>query len=188
MTRSSATAIAQTLFRGALGVTLIAHGTQKLFGWFGGGGLDGTSTAFDGMGFRPGKAHAVLAGIGETGAGAALALGLATPVAGAGGAITMGVAAGIHAKNGFFATKGGLEYPAILAVAATTFALGGSGVLSLDAASGRVFDRPWMRAVALTAIPVAMGSQLFRRSRVLKADNKAGQGSSTKSNPGESDN
>lgn len=173
MTDSPANGIAQTIFRVALGSTLIAHGTQKLFGWFGGGGLEGTGDAMHSMGFRPGKPHAVLAGIGEAGAGAALALGLATPVAGAGAAITMGVAASIHAPKGFFATKGGLEYPTVLAIAATAFALGGSGPFSLDAATSRIFDRPWMRVVALTAIPVTIGIQVYRRSQALKSDSQA---------------
>ena len=79
----AATTAARTLFRVGLGGVLFAHGTQKLFGWFGGGGLEGTSQGLHAMGFRPGKTSAVLAGVGEAGAGLALALGIATPAAGA---------------------------------------------------------------------------------------------------------
>jgi putative oxidoreductase len=161
---------AQTLFRVALGGVLIAHGSQKLFGWFGGGGIEGTSQGMHAMGFRPAKSSAVLAGVGEAGAGAALALGLATPLAGAAAATTMGVAASVHAPQGFFATEGGLEYPAVLGLAAATFTIGGPGRISLDEVTGHVFDRPWMRVVALALIPTAIGVQVYRRRQALAAD------------------
>ncbi len=114
----------------------MAHGTQKLFGWFGGHGLDGTGAFFESVGFTPGRVNAVLAGLGEAGGGALLALGLATPAAGAAAAAagTMAVAASMHTDNGFFAQDGGYEYPAVLALVAAALALGGPGQLSLDAA------------------------------------------------------
>ncbi|MHA7142882.1 MULTISPECIES: DoxX family protein [unclassified Arthrobacter] len=161
---------AQTIFRVALGGVLVAHGSQKLFGWFGGGGIDGTSKGMDAMGFRPAKTSAVLAGLGEAGAGLALAVGLGTPAAGAAAATTMGVAASVHTPNGFFATEGGFEYPAVLGLAATSFAIAGAGAVSLDSVTGHVLDRPWMRATALAAIPVAIGVQLYRRRKTLAAD------------------
>jgi putative oxidoreductase len=65
--------------RAGVGGVLFAHGTQKLFGWFGGHGLDATAGAFDQMGFRPARANAVAAGLGEAGGGTLIALGLATP-------------------------------------------------------------------------------------------------------------
>lgn len=167
--RDAATA-AQTLFRIGLGGVLVAHGSQKLFGWFGGGGIEGTSKGMEAMGFRPAKPSAVLAGVGEAGAGLALALGLATPAAGAAAATTMGVAASVHAANGFFATEGGLEYPAVLGLAAASFTIGGSGPLSLDALTGHVLDRPWMRAFAFAAIPALMAAQIYRRRQALAND------------------
>ena len=127
-TSPEAAAAAQTLFRVALGGVLVAHGSQKLFGWFGGGGIEGTSKGMHAMGFRPAKPSAI--GVGEAGAGVALALGLATPAAGAAAATTMGVAASVHAPNGFFATEGGLEYPALLGLAAASFTIGGPGPFS----------------------------------------------------------
>ena len=166
----AATTAARTLFRAALGGVLVAHGSQKLFGWFGGGGIEETSKGMDAMGFRPAKTSAMLAGLGEAGAGLALALGFATPAAGAAAATTMGVAASVHAPNGFFAMDGGLEYPAVLGLAATSFAIGGPGRVSLDALTAHVLDRPWMRAVAVTAIPVAIGIQIYRRRQALAAD------------------
>jgi putative oxidoreductase len=170
------TDVASTLFRVALSGALVAHGTQKLIGWFGGDGVSGTGEAMHHLGFRPAQPHAILAGVGEAGAGAAPALGLATPAAGAGMAITMGVAAGVHLRSGFFITKSGYEYPAVLAVAAVSYAPGGSGPSSLDAVTGRVLDRPWMRAVALTAIPITTGVQFYRRNKALEADAQVSTG------------
>lgn len=152
-----------------VGATLVAHGTQKLFGWFGGHGLSGTGAFFDSVGFTPGKANAVLAGLGEAGGGALLALGLATPAAGAAAAGTMAVAASMHKDKGFFAQDGGYEYPAVLALATAALALAGPGQLSADAALGHVANRPWMRVAALTSVPVAVGLVFRRRAAALAA-------------------
>ncbi len=72
--------IARLLLRITVGSLFIGHGTQKLFGWFGGHGLEATSQAFEQMGMRPGRRNAIAAGAAEAGGGAALALGLATPL------------------------------------------------------------------------------------------------------------
>src|ERR1700749_3309439 len=95
-----------------VGGTLVAHGTQKLFGWFGGAGLDKTAATFDGIGFRPGKVNAVAAGLGEAGGGALLAVGAGSPGAAAAVAGTMIVASSMHAANGFFFRQGRLGFPA----------------------------------------------------------------------------
>lgn len=71
------------LLRLGAGGVLAAHGAQKLFGWFGGGGLEQTGAAMEAMGYVPGKQSAAAAGLSELGGGALLALGLATPAAGA---------------------------------------------------------------------------------------------------------
>src|SRR3982074_2372894 len=71
--------IARLLLRLIVGVLFFGHGTQKLFGWFGGGGLDATAQAFEHLGMRPGRRNAIAAGTAEAAGGAALALGLATP-------------------------------------------------------------------------------------------------------------
>src|SRR5260370_2570443 len=65
--------------RVGVGGTLFAHGAQKLFGWFGGAGLEQTGKAFEQLGFRPGQVNAIAAGLGEAGGGALLAAGLGTP-------------------------------------------------------------------------------------------------------------
>jgi len=150
-----------------VGATLIAHGTQKLFGWFGGHGLAGTAAFFESVGFTPGRANALLAGAGEAGGGSLLALGLATPAAGAAVAGTMAVAASMHKDNGFFAQDGGLEYPAVLALTAGAIALSGPGRLSLDAALGHRANRHWMRVVGLAGAPVAVALVTRRRQTAL---------------------
>ena len=66
------------LLRLTVGLTLAAHGSQKLFGWFGGYGLDGTGQFFEALGFRPGRRHALMAGLVEFGGGLLLALGFLT--------------------------------------------------------------------------------------------------------------
>ncbi|MBL3670914.1 DoxX family membrane protein, partial [Streptomyces sp. M2CJ-2] len=72
------------LLRLGTGGALAAHGAQKLFGWFGGGGIEGTGQFMEAVGYVPGKASATAAGLAEAGGGALLALGLATPAAGSG--------------------------------------------------------------------------------------------------------
>lgn len=167
------------LLRTGVGATLAVHGTQKLFGWFGGHGLANTGAAFDSMGFAPGKVNAVLAGLGEAGGGAMLALGLATPAAGASAAGTMAVAAAMSKDKGFLAANGGYEYPAMLALSAAAIALAGPGQLSVDAALGHVVNRHWMRAAALGGVTVAAGLVFRRRTATLAAASStaAGDGS-----------
>jgi putative oxidoreductase len=62
-----------------VGLTLAAHGGQKLFGWFGGHGIEGTGASYEGIGLRPGRLNALLAGMAESSGGLLIALGLLTP-------------------------------------------------------------------------------------------------------------
>jgi putative oxidoreductase len=99
------------LLRVTLGVTPAAHGAQKLFGWFGGLGLDGTGQGLAALGFHPGRRHAFVAGLVELTGGLLLALGLATPLAATMFVSVMFVAAvAVHMRNGFFITQNGYEY------------------------------------------------------------------------------
>jgi putative oxidoreductase len=127
--------IARVAARFAIGGLLIGHGTQKLCGWFGGPGLDGAAAGFDSMGLRPGRRNAILAGTAETLGGAALALGLAMPLAGAAVIGTMITAIRtVHLKNGPWNSNGGYEYNLVLIVAVLALVESGPGCLSLDAA------------------------------------------------------
>jgi putative oxidoreductase len=152
------------LLRFSVGLTLAAHGAQKLFGWFGGPGLDGTAQGLEGLGFVPGRRHAVMAGLTEFGGGLLLALGLLTPVAAAVVFAVMLVAGGsAHLKQGFFITRGGFEYTLVLGVAGLSVAFTGPGLLSLDA----VLNLPlagalWGVAAALVGLTGA-GIQLAAR-------------------------
>src|SRR6266540_6067060 len=92
------------VLRLVVGLTLAAHGAQKLFGWFGGYGIAGTGQFLEQLGFRPGRLHAAQAGIVEVVGGLFLAAGLLTPAAAAAVVAVMLVAAvSVHVKNGFFA-------------------------------------------------------------------------------------
>jgi putative oxidoreductase len=125
------------LLRLTVGLTLAAHGTQKLFGWFGGPGLDAIGQLFETLGFHPGRRHALMAGLVETGGGLLLALGFLTPAAAAAVFSVMFVAAvSVHLKQGFFVTSGGFEYALVLGVAGLTVAFTGPGSLSIDALLG----------------------------------------------------
>ncbi|OII64784.1 RpiR family transcriptional regulator [Streptomyces sp. CC53] len=151
--------------RAGAGTVLIAHGTQKLFGWFGGGGVDGTSKAMEGMGFRPGRHSAVAAGLGEAGGGTLLALGLATPAAGAVVAGTMAGAVAVHVPAGFFNQSGGFEYPAFLGFTAAALGLAGAGRYSLDHLTGHRLDRTWTLAAAFVASAAGAAVVIGRRAR-----------------------
>ncbi len=140
------------LLRSVVGLTLAAHGAQKLFGWFGGYGLDGTGGFMESLGFRPGRRAAFMAGLVETGGGLLLALGLLTPFAAAAIVAVMLVAVvTVHLKGGFFSTGGGYEYNLVLAAAAAALAFTGPGALSLDAALGLQLSGALWGAGALIA-------------------------------------
>ncbi len=125
------------LLRLTVGLTLAAHGAQKLFGWFGGPGLEGTGQGLAALGFSPGKRHALMAGLVEAGGGLMLALGLLAPLAATIVFSVMLVAAvSVHVKQGFFITSGGYEYTLVLGLAGLTVAFTGPGALSLDALLG----------------------------------------------------
>ena len=122
-----------TALRATLGAVFFAHGVQKLFGWFGGHGLEATAGAFESMGLRPGKRTALIAGASEAGGGALLGLGLLTPL---GSAAVIGVmdqaVRTVHLEKGFFVTNGGFEYNLTLVASALVLADSGPGPWSLD--------------------------------------------------------
>ena len=125
------------LIRVVVGLSLVAHGAQKLFGVFGGYGLTGTGQFFESIGFRPGRVMATVAGLAEMGGGLAFALGLLTPFAAAAIIATMAVAIwGVHIEKGFFSQDGGYEYPLTIGAIALGIAFTGAGSLSLDAILG----------------------------------------------------
>ncbi|MEV6838639.1 DoxX family membrane protein [Streptomyces sp. NPDC051133] len=163
------------LLRLGTGGVLAAHGAQKLFGWFGGHGLEGTGQFMESVGYAPGRASATAAGLAEAGGGTLLALGLATPAAGAAAAGAMAGAAAVHMPNGFFAQEGGYEHAASLGLAAAGLAVSGPGRLSLDHALGHVFDRGWMVPVALGVTAAATAVVVGARNRRCRAKREGEQ-------------
>ena len=134
---------------------MAAHGSQKLFGWFRGYGLQGTGGFFEGLGFRPGQVFAALAGLAESGGGALLALGFCEPVAAALIVSVMIVAVGsVHWGNGLLATSNGLELPLLYGGVATALTLTGSGAYSLDAALG--LEALWTPAFKVGVLAVGL--------------------------------
>ena len=122
------------LVRVVVGSTMFAHGAQKLFGWFGGGGPRETAGFFGALGFRAPLAMAVLAGLSET-SGALFAAGFLTPLASLGIAVVMVVAIlTVHLPKGFFNTNGGYEFNLTLYTVAVAVAATGPGRFSLDRA------------------------------------------------------
>lgn len=143
------------LLRVVVGGTLFAHGTQKLFGWWGGSGPARTGGFFGGLRFRAPVAMAVLAGLGET-SGLAFALGFLTPLAALAMATVMLVAIwAVHRPNGFFNSNGGFEFPLGVAAAAVAVAATGPGRFSIDRAigwDGSISGLWWGVGVAGTAV------------------------------------
>ncbi|MEV5976004.1 DoxX family membrane protein [Streptomyces sp. NPDC052114] len=157
------------LLRAGTGGVLAAHGAQKLFGWFGGGGIEGTGAFMESVGYAPGKLNAVVAGLSEAGGGVLLALGLATPAAGAAAAGAMAGATAVHAPNGFFSQGGGYEYPAFLGLTAAALAVTGPGRYSADHALGHRLNRAWMVPAALAGTAVGVLVTLASRKRTVEA-------------------
>ena len=121
------------LLRVGVGVPLSLHGFQKLLGWFGGGGIRGTSAWFASLGFGDGRAATLLAGAGELLGGLGLAAGLLTPLPAAAVAGTMTTAALVNnATAGFWSVNKGWELNGYLVVVALAVAVAGPGALSLD--------------------------------------------------------
>jgi putative oxidoreductase len=121
------------VLRCVVGALFVGHGTQKLFGWFGGGGLEETARMFGALGYSPPMAMARAAGATEATAGALLVLGLATPLA---GAMIVGVMVNaivsVHLPKGLWTQNGGFEYPLVNATIGTALAFTGAGAYSLD--------------------------------------------------------
>jgi putative oxidoreductase len=123
------------VLRVLVGVIFAAHGAQKLFGWFGGYGLEGTGQFFGSLGLNPGTAMALLAGAAEFFGGLALVFGVLVLPAAAALAFTMLVAIfAVHASKGFFLDAGGYEYALALFAASLSLLFSGGGRCSVDAA------------------------------------------------------
>ena len=141
------------LARLVFGLLMAAHGSQKLFGWFGGHGIAGTGGFFESLGFRPGRFFAAAAGTTEFIGGLLIAFGVLGPLGPAMVIATMIVAmATVHWPNGIFAQNGGIEVPLLYAVGAAALALIGYGAHSLDA----VLQLSWSAPVIWTVLALGV--------------------------------
>jgi putative oxidoreductase len=157
------------LFRVVIGALLFGHGTQKLFGWFGGYGPDGTGQFFESIGIKPGKRHAVTAGASEAVGGALIATGLLTPV---GTSLVTGTMVQaiktVHAPKGPWVSEGGWEYNAVIIASLAALTDVGPGDWSLDRILGTELSGPFWTIVSLAA--GVAGPTLF-----VKQDETAGE-------------
>jgi putative oxidoreductase len=147
--------LGRTALRFVIGPLFVGHGTQKLFGWFGGHGLDGTGAFFEQLGLKPGRRQATSAGASEAVGGVLLTLGALTPVAA--GLITGTMITAIrkvHFAKGPWNTSGGYEYNATLIAAMLALTEAGPGRPSVDEA---VFPRLKGNGWALAQFAAAAG-------------------------------
>jgi putative oxidoreductase len=142
------------ILRAVVGALFIGHGLQKLLGKFGGHGIEGTAGFFESLGLRPGKVHATAAGLAETGGGALLLVGAATPLGAAAvtGVMTVAVEK-VHRPKGPWVSDGGYEYNAVLMAAVFAITAAGPGALSLD-------RRRWGTGWALAQLAAGVGGGL----------------------------
>ena len=158
--------LALLVLRLVVGLLFVGHGAQKLFGAFGGGGLDRTAGMFDNIGLQPGWLHARAAGAAEFAGGALIALGLFTPFAAAAliGVMVAAIAT-VHAKNGIWNTNQGYEFNLVLIAAVFALAGIGAGAWSLDNAFG--FDLHgviWALAALAAGLIGGVGSVILGRT------------------------
>ena len=154
--------VGRLLLRLTIGGTFFVHGTQKLFGWFGGYGPDGTGQFFESVGLRPGRRNAIAAGATEAGGGILVALGVAMPLAAAGLSAVMITALRTAVWNEGIKPATG-EHEVLLAVAALALTETGPGAPSLDSALGAEHSGPGWTLAALgagaagAALAISMG-------------------------------
>ena len=157
------------ILRLVVGLTIAAHGAQKLFGWFGGPGFTKMAQGLQKQGFKPGWLWNVFVILGELGGGLSLALGFLTPLGAAGifGAMFMAIFKS-HWKNGFWNSKRGLEFPLALLAGGLTIGLTGPGSYSLDALLGITLPSPLLfLALAVAALLVDVIGLLISRPPVV---------------------
>ena len=144
--------LGKLMLRATIGSYFFGHGMQKLAGWFGGHGPEGTGQFFEQVGLRPGRESALLAGAAEAGGGSLLALGLFTPAAVSmlTGVMTNAIRH-VHWKNGLWNSDGGVELPALVLAALAALADDGPGPYSLDEALGIGLRGPATMFVAMGA-------------------------------------
>ncbi len=162
--------IALLILRLVVGALFVGHGTQKLFGWFGGYGLRGFGGFYASIGLRPGPPMAGLAGVTETAGGVLLLLGFLTPLGSAMiiGVMTVAILA-VHAEKGLWNSDGGFEFPLTLVAVAAALAFAGPGAFSIDHAIGAgVSGSGFGIAATLLGILTGLGMNAYRMERLRR--------------------
>ncbi|MEA2628372.1 MAG: putative oxidoreductase [Chloroflexota bacterium] len=153
------------ILRVVVGLTMAAHGAQKLFGWFGGPGIAGWAQSVTKLRIRPATPWAWIAALSEFGGGLLFALGLLSPLGSLAIAGTMIIAiATVHWANGFWAGKRGYEFNLTLLASVIAVALTGPGIYSLDQALGIHLPEPAALVVGIVALIVGVGATLASRT------------------------
>ena len=129
--------IALPLLRLTMGLILVPHGCQKLFGWFGGLGFEKFTEIFDKIGWHPAVFWVALVALTESVGGLMLAFGFLTRFAAAAILIFMLNAVWATSAKGFFWAQGGMEYPILIGIVALVFLIKGGGRFSVDHALGK---------------------------------------------------
>ncbi len=165
--------LGRLIVRSVIGGLFIGHGTQKLFGWFDGPGLEGTTGMMDSLGLQPARDNAIAASVTETAGGAMILTGTLTPLAATGLISTMLTAIRtVHWKNGPWNSDGGYEFNLAMIAGLLMLAEAGPGKLSVDRALGTERSGTGYALFALAA--AAVGSTLVvERGRRLAADSEA---------------
>ncbi len=157
-----------------VGLSLAAHGAQKLFGWFGGYGLAGTGGFFEKLGFRPGRVFAFFAAAGEVGGGLLMVLGLGGALGPATLVMVMLVAIfTVHISKGFFITNGGWELNSAYIAGAVAIAYAGNGAYSLDNLLGfTLLNSPQSASILMgAAVVLTVLNLLVRRPAAEQSSN-----------------
>ena len=159
--------VGRAILRVTVGALFVGHGTQKLFGWFGGGGPDATARTMEKLQLRPPKAHAIAAGAAEAVGGTMLAAGMLTPVASTVlSSVMITAIRKVHGKNGAWNTSGGYEYNAVLLAAMFAVTAEGPGGHSVD---GRLFPRFRGPRLVIAQLAVAYAGSRLATSDLVNA-------------------
>ena len=163
--------IALLVLRVVAGLLFAGHGAQKLFGWFGGNGIEGTGSFFENIGLRPGRLHATAAGFNEFAGGLLLAAGLFTPIAAALIVATMTAAViTVHAKNGPWVSDQGWELNVLYGLIGVAVAGIGAGTISLDNAFGLDIDGiGWAIGALIAGLAGGVGAVVLGRTATHRA-------------------
>ena len=154
------------ILRLVVGLLIAGHGSQKLFGWFGGSGFAKTVGMMKSQGFKAPRLWASLGSLGEFGGGLFFALGLLTPLAAIAIVASMlMVVVKFHWSKGLWGAKGGFEYPLVLLVVTLFVGLVGAGSYSIDALIGFALPLPVTLVFLLLAILVVAVGVMQSRQR-----------------------